>query len=79
MNAGAGNLTAGIQPGDRGATEVIGQDATRRIVLGRCDRDEISDRVDTATAARLENGREALQPGIGTKMTAVEPDVRQTA
>ena len=48
MNAGARHLTAGVQPGNRGASMQVGEDSPRHIVLSRPDRDQIGDRIDAS-------------------------------
>ena len=71
-----GDLTAGVEPGDARATPQVRAHAAGDVVLGRGHRDEVGHRIDAVGPAGLEDGGEALQPGVAAEHASVEPDVR---
>src|SRR5207253_5555709 len=73
--AGAGDLAARVEPGDRGAPVQVGADPAGRVVGGRGDRDQIGDRIDAGRAARGDDGREARLQELPAEVPRVERHV----
>ncbi len=59
MDAGAGNLPAGVETGDARPPVEVGEDAAARVVGGGGHRDEVGHRVDPGFAAARHDGGEA--------------------
>jgi len=76
VDAGARDLTAGVEPGHRAAAVEVGRHTTRRVMAGGNDRDQLGHRCDAVRAAGGEHGRETLLPALFPQLAAVEPHVR---
>src|SRR5690606_980984 len=75
VDAGAGDLAAGVEAGDGRPAVQVGADAAARVVGGRDDRDRFGHGVDAVVPAGGQDGGEAVLPHLGAEVAAVEEHV----
>ena len=73
MNTGARDFPAGVQTRNRGTAVDVGDNTTGGVMLRWRDGNEVTHRIDPAHPARLQDGGESVNPGIGAQLTAIEP------
>src|SRR5688500_755767 len=75
MNAGAGDLAGGVEPGDRSAAEGVGAHASHGVVRGRAYRAHIALDVDVVQQAGIDNLRSAFANELTVEVAHVEPHI----